>query len=137
MEHQFILNIQKAKTPSVRGSFSLTYNFLFNLFVDYCNEVFEIEQEDGTIKLVKGVQMIDDIGLLEEIIQWNENLNVDRITSAMGAFGYLHYLRTANLWKPLKYKIQNNEEVEVKAPQPKKLNFFRPPTQNKKTYFRK
>lgn len=110
--------------------------FLFDLFVDYCNETYEIMQEDGSIKLLKGVQLIDDIGLLEEIIQWNENLNVDRIIAAMGMHGYAHYLRVANLWKPLRYKPQNQEQEQKEKPQtPKKLNHFKPQNRTNK-YFR-
>ena len=108
---------------------------LFNLFVDYCNDTFEIEQEDGTIKLVKGVYLIDDIGLLEEIIMYSDNLNVDRITSAQACVAYCHYLRVSNLWKPLRYKIQNNEEERVIPQQPKKLNFFKP-AQSRNRHFR-
>ena len=43
---------------------STSKKFLFDLFVDFCNEPYEIEQEDGTIKVVKGIFLIDDIGLL-------------------------------------------------------------------------
>jgi len=76
-----------------------TKRVLFNLFVEYCNEEFEYENEDGTIVRLKGVQRIDDIWLLEEIIQWNENLNVDRLTAALGAWGYIHYLQSSHKWK--------------------------------------
>lgn len=72
---------------------------LFNLFVDYCNEEFEAEDEDGKIVTLKGVQRIDDIWLLQEIIDWGENTNVDRITSAMGAYGYIHYLNSSHRWR--------------------------------------
>lgn len=108
--------------------------FLFELFIDYCNETYEIEQKDGSIKLLKGVQLIDDIGLLEEIIQWSENLNVDRITSAMACFSYAHYLRTASLWKPLRYKKQKDEgEVIEKPKEPKKVTHYR--ADRKRTFF--
>ena len=81
------------------------------------------------------IQLIDDIGLLEEIIQWNENLNVDRITAAMGCVSYAHYLRVSNLWRPLRYKVQDNsEQPQVKQEPPKKLNFFN--KTQKKTFFR-
>lgn len=72
---------------------------LFNLFVDYCNEEFEVEDEDGNTVILKGVQRIDDIWLLQEIIDWGENTNVDRITSAMGAYGYIHYLNSSHRWR--------------------------------------
>lgn len=109
--------------------------FLFDLFVDECNETYEIPQEDGTTKILKGVQLIDDIGLLEEIIQWSENLNVDRITSAMGCYGYAHYLRSSYKWKTPFYK----GEHQLQKPQlpkeqtTKKPMFYNP---NKKVFFR-
>jgi hypothetical protein len=92
---------------------STSKKFLFDLFVDYCNEEIEIEQEDGSIKVLKGIQRIDDIGLLDECIQWSENLNVDRITSAMGACAYNHFLRSSFRWKPTIY----NSVVREQKPQ--------------------
>lgn len=90
--------------------------FLFDLFVEDCNESFEIEQEDGSIKLIKGVQRIDDIGLLDEIINWSENLNVDRITSIMGAHAYAHYLRSSLFWVPSNY-VKAKPKDETPQPQ--------------------
>ena len=104
---------------------STAKKFLFDLFVDECNQVFEIEQEDGSIKYLKGVQLIDDLGLLEEIIMWNENLNVDRITSAMGNYGYCHYLRTANIWKPAMHKKSDDYDTEPQPKAPRKISHFR------------
>jgi hypothetical protein len=110
--------------------------FLFDLFVEECNEVHEIEQEDGSIKLMKGVQLIDDLGLLEEIINWSDNLNVDRITSAMGCYGYAHYLRHAQFWIPENYKRKQEKKHEPEVVKTeKKLQFF---TQNnRRSFFQK
>lgn len=102
---------------------STSKKFLFDLFVDFCNETTEIEQEDGTIKTVKGVQLIDDIGLLEEIIMWSDNLNVDRITSAMAAYAYAHYLRSAQYWVPKNYTRKEHEE-EPQQKQQRKVSHF-------------
>ena len=108
--------------------------FLFDLFVDYCNENHEMEQEDGSIKLVKGVQLIDDIGLLEEIINYSENLNVDRITSVQGAFAYGHYLRSSLNWVPSNY-IKSKPKQETPQPQQqRKLQFFN--SQPRRSYFK-
>lgn len=109
--------------------------FLFDLFVEECNETYEIEQEDGTTKVLKGVQLIDDIWLLEEIIQWSENLNVDRITSAMGCYGYAHYLRSSYKWKTPFYKgdPQLQKPQLPKEQTTKKPMFYNP---NKKVFFR-
>lgn len=87
-----------------------TKKHLFDLFVDHCNEEFEIEDEQGNVSTVKGVQKIDDIGLLDEIIGWGENVNVDRITAAMGAFGYLFYLQSSRRWKVKERQIQNKKD---------------------------
>jgi len=81
--------------------------FIFDFFVEYCNETFDIEVEDketGQIKIVelKGVQRIDDIYLLDEIISYQENANVDRIIGAMGGYAYLEYLIKALHWVPSK-----------------------------------
>jgi len=81
---------------------------IFDLFVDYCNEEYDIEVQDSTdpsvtkIITVKGVQLIDDIYLLDEIISYQENANVDRIIGAMGGYAYIHYLISAHHWVPSK-----------------------------------
>ena len=89
-----------------------TKRYLFDLFVEYCKEEFEIELETGEIVVVKGVQRIDDIGLLDEIINWSENSNVDRITAVMGAYGYMHYLQSSNRWRVKEY-ISNEERERI------------------------
>lgn len=89
---------------------STSKRFLFDLFVEYCNESYEFEQEDGTIKILKGVQLIDDIGLLEEIIKYSDTLNVDRITSAMASYAYCFFLRSSHKFKVINYKKDITEE---------------------------
>lgn len=88
---------------------------LFELLIDYCNETYEIEQPDGSIRLMLGVQLIDDIGALEEIIQWSEKLNVDRLTSLMACVAYNHFLRVSNRWKPL--RVKQRQETSENKPQ--------------------
>jgi hypothetical protein len=104
---------------------STAKKFVFDLFVDECNETFEIEQEDGSIRYLKGVQLIDDLGLLEEIIMFSDNLNVDRITSACGAFSYAHYLRSSNMWKTTMYKKSTETDDQPQPKAPRKLTYFR------------
>jgi hypothetical protein len=89
---------------------STSKRFLFDLFVEYCNESYEFEQEDGTVKVLKGVQLIDDIGLLEEIIKYSDTLNVDRITSAMASYAYCFFLRSSHKFKVINYKKDAGEE---------------------------
>ena len=95
---------------------------LFRLFVEYCNEEFIFEKEDGSMVSLKGVQRIDDIGLLDEIIQYNENLNVDRITAAMGAIGYAHYLVSSFLFKPPTVNQNNNTDKKQNKPNVQRTN---------------
>ena len=78
---------------------------LFNMFVDYCNEDFEVEEENGNILRLKGVQRIDDIHLLSEIINYTESGNYDRITSAQANVSFCHYLNSSYKWKPAVYKL--------------------------------
>lgn len=103
---------------------STSKRFLFDLFVDYCNETTDVEQEDGTIKTLKGVQLIDDIYLLDEIIQYSDNLNVDRITAAMGAFGYVFFLKSSHRWKVINYEKDENKQEKPKEQRPKTLSFY-------------
>lgn len=78
---------------------STSKKVLFELFVEYCNQTFEFDQEDGSVLTVKGVQRIDDIGILDEIIGWGENVNVDRLTSVFGSYAYLHFLNSSQRWR--------------------------------------
>jgi len=87
---------------------------IFNLFVDYCNQDFDYEDEDGNMIRLKGVQKIDDIGLLDEIINWSENANVDRITGVMGAYAYIHYLKTSLFWRIRKKQEEGRIETKKK-----------------------
>lgn len=80
--------------------------FLFGLVVQYCKEEFTIEDEDGKEITILGVQLIDDIALLDEIITYKKGNNVDRITALMGALGYEFFL-FVNYMFP---KIQKNDK---------------------------
>lgn len=112
---------------------STAKKFLFENFIEECNETVEIELENGVVKYLKGVQLIDDIGLLDEIIMWSENLNVDRIISAMAAYGYCHYLRTANMWKTTMYKNGGELDTEPRQKAERKISHFR--TNNRRIPF--
>src|SRR5690606_22214372 len=56
---------------------------ILGMFIEFCNEVIEVEQEDGTVKTMYGVQKIQDIVLLDEIINYKEDGNFDRISAAL------------------------------------------------------
>ena len=107
---------------------------LFRLFVEYCNEEFVFEMEDGTMKTMKGVQRIDDIGLLDEIIQYNTNLNVDRITAMMGAVGYAHYLTSSFLFKPPTYTNETDKGTTKRVQKKREKSFYGGNERNKSFY---
>jgi hypothetical protein len=66
--------------------------FLFGLLKNYARQEFVIKDEDGNEKTILGVQMINDIGLLDEMISFKKDNNVDRMTSFMSCLGYEFYL---------------------------------------------
>lgn len=67
-------------------------------------------QDNGDIM---GIQTMNDIGFLEEIINYKEDNNVDRISAALGAVGWMHYL-TINWMLPKQVREQTQEEKEYK-----------------------
>ena len=83
---------------------------LFSQFKNYCKREFEIYNEEGDSISVLGVELIDDIGLLDEIIAYSEDNNVDRITSAMSCLGYEQYLHANYLLPNLNRQIQKTRE---------------------------
>lgn len=88
---------------------------LFELVVDAMNEEYEVEDEDGKPLILKGIQKIDDIWLLQEMIEWGENTNVDRLTAYMGANGMLHYLNSSHRWRvPTMDKLREPQKDKPK-----------------------
>lgn len=69
-------------------------NFLFGLLKKYANEEITIKDSEGNDKVILGVQRINDIGILDEMINYQEGNNVDKLTSFMSALGYAFYLET-------------------------------------------
>jgi hypothetical protein len=61
--------------------------------ITYTKEEMEIKDEDGNIvSSVLGVNRINDVKILDEIINFKEGGNYDGITAWMSALGYVHYL---------------------------------------------
>lgn len=90
--------------------------FLFNLLLNYTRQEFTIVDEDGQEKTILGVQMINDIGLLDEIIAYRKDNNVDRMTSFMSCLGYEFYLFN-NYMLPTPKNARKKEETKVQKPQ--------------------
>lgn len=65
---------------------------VIGMVVKYCNKRHKITLDDGSEKEVLGVELINDLGLLEEIIKYNEKGNFDRIVAFGHALIQDHYL---------------------------------------------
>lgn len=89
-------------------------NLLFSCVVDYCWQDFVIGYDDSTGLdiTVKGIELIDDIALLDEIIQYKQGLNVDRIISFGHALVLARYFDDNNYMPKSKIDEMNNARKE-------------------------
>lgn len=89
-------------------------NLLFSCVVDYCWQDFVIGYDDSTGLdiTVKGIELIDDIALLDEIIQYKHGLNVDRIISFGHALALARYFDDNNYMPKSKIEEMNNARKE-------------------------
>jgi len=89
-------------------------NLLFSCVVDYCWQDFVIGYDDSTGLdiTVKGIELIDDIALLDEIIQYKRGLNVDRIIAFGHALVLARYFDDNNYMPKSKIDEMNNARKE-------------------------
>lgn len=89
-------------------------NLLFSCVVDYCWQNFVVGYDDqtGLDITVKGIELIDDIALLDEIIQYKPGLNVDRIIAFGHALVLARYFDDNNYMPKSKIEEMNNARKE-------------------------
>lgn len=105
---------------------------LLGLYASHCDESIVIQNDKGEEIEVKRVQTIDDIGLLDELINYKPDINADRLTASMGAVGFLHYLEKNYIY-PKNHKRGYEEEV-IKPKAPQQKNFYSNPKQRRGFY---
>lgn len=89
-------------------------NLLFSCVVDYCWQDFVIGYDDqtGLDITIKGIELIDDIALLDEIIQYKPGLNVDRIIAFGHALVLARYFDDNSYMPKSKIEEMNNARKE-------------------------
>jgi hypothetical protein len=89
-------------------------NLLFSCVVDYCWQDFVVGYDDqtGLDITIKGIELIDDIALLDEIIQYKPGLNVDRIIAFGHALVLARYFDDNNYMPKSKIEEMNNARKE-------------------------
>jgi hypothetical protein len=85
---------------------------LLNMYANYTKEDVKIINEEGVEIIMERIHTINDIYLLDEIINYNKDANVDRITASMGAIGFIHYLEK-NFIHPKRFISQKNIEKKI------------------------
>ena len=90
--------------------------FLKNLVINYTKEEFTIKNEEGEDITILGAQRINDIGLIQEMIDYRDTANVDRITSFMSCLGMEYHLYTNWL---LPKPDWNKRQIQENKPKPK------------------
>ncbi len=87
-------------------------NFGYGLLTKYTNETHTIKDENGDDFTVLGVELIPDIGILEEIESYTKEGNFDRLRSFMGALMYSHYLDKIFMFPTPPSKDKDNKKHE-------------------------
>jgi hypothetical protein len=107
------------KLNSKYGIFPNAQNksYMFNLLVTYTKEEHVVGIDDQGNEIIKlGVDYIDDIDLLKEMLDWKPGGNFDRITAFMHALAYARELDKANVMPRQEKKLQDMYAQPNKKP---------------------
>lgn len=89
---------------------------IINKVVNYCKEETKTKDDDGNEIITLGVERINDEMLLEEIINYKDGENHDRITTFGIALIQAHYLDANFCVARLKEKVKIEQEYNHKKP---------------------
>ncbi len=84
--------------------------FLLSLFKKYLEQEFPYEDENGNERIKYGIDLINDVYLLDEIISYRPDNNVDRITAFMSCLGFDYYAFNNFLFPNINRNKPKNEE---------------------------
>jgi len=90
--------------------------FLLSLFKKYLEQEFPYEDENGNERIKYGIDLINDVYLLDEIISYRPDNNVDRITAFMSCLGFEYYAFNNFLFPNInRNKPKNEEKIKPKT----------------------
>lgn len=95
-------------TPTVQN-----ISFLKNLLRSYLTAEHTIV-EDGEERTVLGVDLVNDVALLDELITYKPDNNVDRVTAFMSCLGYEYYAFNNYMLPKLERKKESQENKPKK-----------------------
>lgn len=97
--------------------------YMFNMLIDYCKEEHVIGIDDDGNEIIKyGVEYIEDLGLLKEMLSYRKGGNFDRITAFMHALAYARELDKNNV-RPAE-KRKQSEWTTSEGPKKVRLSVF-------------
>lgn len=96
---------------------------LLAMYANYLEEDCQIKNENGDLITIKRVQTIDDIPLLQEISNYTENGNYDRISGHMGAIGLIHFLEKNYIY-PKGTGRKRDEEDKPKEKKERQISHY-------------
>lgn len=100
-------------------------NFGYGLLTRYTNEEHTVKDENGDDYTVLGVELIPDIGMLEEIQNYTKEGNFDRLRSFMGALMYSHYLDKIYMFPKPPSKKDEDKKKEQRKKTTRRVSAYR------------
>ncbi len=121
-------NSSQAGTTKLNSKFGIyptagNKSYMFNMLIDYCKEEHVVGiDEDGNEIIKYGVEYIEDIFLLKEMLSYKKGGNFDRITSFMHSLAYARELDKHNVRPTEKKKV--TEYSNMSGPKKVGLSVF-------------